>query len=161
MGGIPFSILVSYIVAHGEFFGNIGKAYPCVKGKHALEFPEFLVKTVVPERHLRKRWGTQRGRGRHSFEPCPLLSKKCLPHHVRHIFFINLCLFHFRICRTCYPHLISQTVLAQCILDTCPFLNYLLLRKITVYDPPRMLAKPPRGELRGILANESKLKKRI
>jgi hypothetical protein len=46
MGGIPFSILVSYIVAHGEFFGNIGKAYPCVKGKQALEFPELPVNTV-------------------------------------------------------------------------------------------------------------------
>jgi hypothetical protein len=42
------------------------------------EFPEFLVNTVAPERHLRKRWGTprvsrkgkapplERGRGRHS-----------------------------------------------------------------------------------------------
>jgi hypothetical protein len=58
MGGIPFSILLSYILAHGEFFGNIGKAYPCVKGKQMLEFPESPVNTVVPERHSRKRWGT-------------------------------------------------------------------------------------------------------
>jgi len=72
MGGIPFSILLSYIVVHGEFLGNIGKLYPCVKGKQALEFPEFLGNTVVPE---------------------------------------------------------SPPLLLQCILDTCPFLGYLLLPK--------------------------------
>jgi hypothetical protein len=72
MGGIPFSTLLSYILAHGDFLGNIGKVYPCVKGKQTLELPEFLVNTVVPE---------------------------------------------------------SPTLLVQCILDTCPFLGYLLLPK--------------------------------
>jgi hypothetical protein len=52
-------------------------------------------------------------------------------------------------------------LLAQCILDTCLFLGYLLLPKTALYDQPHMLVKPPRGELRGILAKESKPKRRI
>jgi hypothetical protein len=55
----------------------------------------------------------------------------------------------------------TPPLLVQCILDTCPFLGYLLLPKTTVYDQPRMLVKPPHGKPRGIPANESKLKKRI
>ncbi|UCE33788.1 MAG: hypothetical protein JSV40_11320 [Deltaproteobacteria bacterium] len=98
---------------------------------------------------------------RHSFEQCPLLSKKCLPHDVPHIFFTNLHLFHFRICRTCDLHLINQPLLAQRILDTCLFLGYLLLPKTALYYQLRMLVKPPRGKPLGIPAKESKSKKRI
>ena len=52
-----------------------------------LEFPKFLVNTVVPGRHARKRWGTPEGEQEGESPP----------------------------------------LLAQCILDTCPFLHYLLL----------------------------------
>jgi hypothetical protein len=55
----------------------------------------------------------------------------------------------------------SPPLLAQCVLDTCPFLGYLLLPKRALSDQPHMLVKPARGKLRCILPKGSKLKKRI
>jgi hypothetical protein len=55
----------------------------------------------------------------------------------------------------------SPPLWAQCILDTRPFLDYVLLPKTALYDQPHTLVKPPRGKPLGTLAKENKLKKRI